>query len=470
MFIQKLRARIDELSSEIDVQKTVLKKLEKDKSLVQRQLNAALDPVARLPLEISSEIFLQTLDPSPVPEPGACHASMLLLNVCNAWTTIARSTPSLWTTIRIDFPCATDSLVYALPLWFERTRNRPVSLFLHGNLSPATFDADVSDIIWEHGGQLKHLEIFDDFEDGDWEVINIIGDTTPGSLPLLETLTVGISDSDRGFHGDEILDLLLLAPKIVNCSFYVGIKTWNTSRDIETVVSVPTLRRLAFGDHEESCDADSEFKMLDCLSLPALESLAMTDVVFDSHGLSLISSFLKRVSPPLQELILDFDSRDPRPVVTATQLHHCLRLIPTLSRFKLRAPTVQLVTVLFAALDSSPSLLPNLCDFTIQLLPRWLYQMPIPFISDFSWRTLLRVLSMRRIPLEIKPVASPPEDVLGALRELATGGLQIYIGHDERNFIDSPSEKECDEGSQEESDKSQEESDESQEESVEESE
>lgn len=195
MFIQKLRARIDELSSEIDAQKAVLKKLEKDKSLVQGQLNAALDPVARLPLEISSEIFLQTLDPSPVPEPGACHASMLLLNVCNTWNTIARSTPSLWTTIRIDFPCA-DGLVHALPLWFERARNCPVSLFLHGNLSAATFDADVSDIIWEHGGQLKHLEIFDDFEGGDDDVINIFGDKTPGSLPLLETLTVGTSGMD----------------------------------------------------------------------------------------------------------------------------------------------------------------------------------------------------------------------------------------------------------------------------------
>jgi hypothetical protein len=58
---------------------------------------------------------------------------------------------------------------------------------------------------------------------------------------------------------------------------------------------------------------------------------------------------------------------------------------------------------------------------------------------------------MRRIQLEIKPVASPPADVLAALRELAAGGLQIYIGNDKQNFIDSPSEKESDEESQEES-------------------
>jgi hypothetical protein len=36
----------------------MLKKLEHDKSLVQRQLNTVRDPVACLPFEISSEIFL----------------------------------------------------------------------------------------------------------------------------------------------------------------------------------------------------------------------------------------------------------------------------------------------------------------------------------------------------------------------------------------------------------------------------
>jgi hypothetical protein len=144
---QQLRARIDELSSEIDLQKELLKKLEQDGSLACRQLNAVMDLVARLPLEISSEILLQTLGPSLL-KPGARHTPMMLLNVCNGWTTIALSMPTLWTTIRIDFP-RTNGLIQALPIWFERGRNRPVSLSLHGNLS--TFDG-VSTTIWQHGG------------------------------------------------------------------------------------------------------------------------------------------------------------------------------------------------------------------------------------------------------------------------------------------------------------------------------
>ncbi|KAJ7666926.1 hypothetical protein DFH06DRAFT_952749, partial [Mycena polygramma] len=95
--------RIAMLSTEIDVQKNVLKNLEKEKSLVQRQLNSALDPVARLPLEVSSEIFLQSLP--PFPKTGAEYVPMLFLNICHAWTDIALYKPELWAEIQITFPC-----------------------------------------------------------------------------------------------------------------------------------------------------------------------------------------------------------------------------------------------------------------------------------------------------------------------------------------------------------------------------
>ncbi|KAJ7748784.1 hypothetical protein DFH07DRAFT_713969, partial [Mycena maculata] len=64
---------------------------------LQREVLAVHDPLARLPLEISSEIFLQCLP--PLPEPGAHHVPMLFLNICNAWTSIALSTPALWASI-----------------------------------------------------------------------------------------------------------------------------------------------------------------------------------------------------------------------------------------------------------------------------------------------------------------------------------------------------------------------------------
>ncbi|KAJ6510701.1 hypothetical protein C8R45DRAFT_813958, partial [Mycena sanguinolenta] len=100
MSVEELRARIVQLDNEVDLQKKLLKKLERDRSLAQGQLNTVLDPVARLPLEISSEVFLQSLTPSGC---GAQHVPTLLLNICNAWTDIAKAIPALWTEIDIHF-------------------------------------------------------------------------------------------------------------------------------------------------------------------------------------------------------------------------------------------------------------------------------------------------------------------------------------------------------------------------------
>ncbi|KAJ7218876.1 hypothetical protein B0H12DRAFT_327182 [Mycena haematopus] len=188
MSVQELRARIEILSSEIELQtelfKTLLEKLERDKRLAQRQLNEAVDPVARLPLEISSEIFLQS-----VAVAGNFPAPTLLTSICSAWTTIALSTPTLWTTIHIDFPCA-EGLTELLSIWFCRARNRPMSISISLRGHWDNWDHRVSDIIWQHGGQLKHLEMTDRGHNPQTDVydvtnIDFFGGTTPAPLPLL---------------------------------------------------------------------------------------------------------------------------------------------------------------------------------------------------------------------------------------------------------------------------------------------
>jgi hypothetical protein len=52
-----LHARLELAVSEMEKQKDTLKKLERSASSIQRQLNDH-DPMARLPCEISSEIFI----------------------------------------------------------------------------------------------------------------------------------------------------------------------------------------------------------------------------------------------------------------------------------------------------------------------------------------------------------------------------------------------------------------------------
>ncbi|KAJ6465966.1 hypothetical protein C8R47DRAFT_957375, partial [Mycena vitilis] len=55
---------------------------EKETREVDGQLNALLDPIARLPVELSSEIFLRCLTPSP----DSDTAPLLLVQICRSWS------------------------------------------------------------------------------------------------------------------------------------------------------------------------------------------------------------------------------------------------------------------------------------------------------------------------------------------------------------------------------------------------
>ncbi|KAJ7453688.1 hypothetical protein B0H11DRAFT_1820376, partial [Mycena galericulata] len=97
----QVQALIEDISANIERQEEVLRQLRHSKCAAHRRLNAIRDPVARLPLEISSSILVNCLENDRFPKPGARHAPMLLLNVCGAWTNIALSTPKLWTRIHL---------------------------------------------------------------------------------------------------------------------------------------------------------------------------------------------------------------------------------------------------------------------------------------------------------------------------------------------------------------------------------
>ncbi|KAJ7457929.1 hypothetical protein B0H11DRAFT_202993 [Mycena galericulata] len=205
MSVKELQARIEKISTDIERQKEVLHDLERSKSLAQRQLNAIRDSVARLPLEISTEIFIQCLP--LLPEPGAHNIPMLLLNICNTWTGLALSTPALWDAIRVVSPRA-EGFPQLLRTWLNRARNRSLFVSLTN-----TFHQGIAPIIWQHNQRLKHLEICykkEDDENSDEdsvEEIDIFECTSPGPLPLLKTLTIRHSaDMDEAptYRGSQI--------------------------------------------------------------------------------------------------------------------------------------------------------------------------------------------------------------------------------------------------------------------------
>ncbi|KAJ7745197.1 hypothetical protein DFH07DRAFT_833809 [Mycena maculata] len=88
-----VRTRIEEISSAIARQKEILRSLEIQKSAAHGELkfNAIRDPMSRLPLEISSEIFAQCLPARPKIHP--LQAPTIFLGVCRLWRDIALYAP-----------------------------------------------------------------------------------------------------------------------------------------------------------------------------------------------------------------------------------------------------------------------------------------------------------------------------------------------------------------------------------------
>ncbi|KAJ6477555.1 hypothetical protein C8R45DRAFT_1101876 [Mycena sanguinolenta] len=423
MSVEELRARIVTLDSEIERQrseKNPLEKLEKDKIFALRQLNAALDPVARLPVEISSEIFLCSLAAIP----GKQDVPTGLLRVCSFWTDIALATPALWTSVRIRFPCG-DDVAEVLPIWFRRARSRPISMSISLCGSSSNWNRHVSDVLWRHGGQFKHLEIFDDdgfVPDDESCTIDLFGDTTSVCLLSLQTLAIHCQHQRRGYFESQIFALLRGAPNIVEVIF-------DNMRAVDDpdarVLVVPTLRRLTFGGPT----TDTDDFIFHYLALPSLETLFLPLCYISGDELV---ACVQRSASPLRDLTLGCQFRTIG--LSHMHLHKCLSLTSSLVRFTMWLPHSDVATELFTALANSASLLPNLHDLTIHILDT--ARSP-PDISDVSWRSLVRALSTRRMEqVHIVPIAvSPPMDVLTSLRELVAHGATIYIGTEDLNVV-----------------------------------
>ncbi|KAJ7464657.1 hypothetical protein B0H11DRAFT_69890 [Mycena galericulata] len=424
MSVHELEAQIEKISADIAGQKKILADLEKSKSLVQRQLNAVRDPVARLPLEISSEIFLRCLPPRS--DPGAHRVPMLFLNICNAWTDIALSTPGLWATIRIAMPRA-EGFVELLAAWLQRARSHPLSVSLSNNFDDPE---GVAPLIWQYGQQLKHLEFCYGKEDDEDETIDVLGCSSPGPLPLLETLTfrcpIYLNDY-LSYHAPQILELLRRAPNLVECMFdsVQNIDMYGVG-DIEETLVLPNLRRLMFGNGIDN-DPTGEDHILRCFTTPRLESLSVSTLRVSGYDLL---SFLKRSSPPLRDLVLGtalgFDHFEG--------LYGCLHLVPTLARLEFWWwPVTRRLDELFPA--SLPDLLPNLRSLTIRLY--------LPVTEPLWWETLLRVLTARRtqfqnVSIEFGDLVPPFEiaaNFVAGFKELVAGGMKLHIGNNAQNLL-----------------------------------
>ncbi|KAJ7453690.1 hypothetical protein B0H11DRAFT_272109 [Mycena galericulata] len=394
----QVQALIEEISANIERQEEVLRQLRYNKCAAQSRLNAIRDPVARLPLEISSSIFVNCLD--WFPKPGARQAPMLFLNVCGAWTSIALSTPELWTRIRLGGGQASD-LPRPADIWFKRAGNHALSITGHGNYEGTD---DNLEVIKSYASRVQNLRT-------NFRILEPL--FVDGAFPALKILTL-----EGRYTTADALDILRVLPHLVECTFY-DLSYANREPDM---LVLPHMQYLQI----QSGSGDNILKYL---TLPGLKTLSLP------WQYTKLLNFLNRSSPPLVQVSLGnyWQMREG----TFDEMEECFPLLPMLTHLELSNPDPTDAALVVTILANSPHLLPNLTSLTFNF----------PDLPENSWcEKLLRALSVRRTKLAFARLLLDPSDdseeeivikptVLEGLRQLMAGGMKIHIGSETQNLL-----------------------------------
>ncbi|KAJ7271192.1 hypothetical protein C8J57DRAFT_299320 [Mycena rebaudengoi] len=368
----------------------------------QRQLNIVVDPIgARLPVEISSEIFILCLPDSRDPNPRT--APLLLLRICTMWANIARSTPALWDTLHVHFPRA-EGFEHLFDSYLARSKSRRLALTLTGQ-----FDQNISALLCAHTHRMQQL--------------GSASTVVPAGSMNLKALKFS-PNYDLDLMG--VLCMLRAAPGLVECT----IANRYRCHDIPPAdsLTLPCLQSLSMGD--ESYLAD--LRILEYLSVPALRCLTIMDIV-DHQDVAFLVSFLTRLEAPLQSLHVEVFDMMLQPEVY-TRL---LDLVPTLTSLWLTLETASQCMLVLDLLRRSPQgFIPELRDLTFSA----------HYLDESDFRPLYDLLSARRSQIKsfrffinedaYGRLLLPPPDVLPPLRQLAAEcGMKIHVGSPDTNYI-----------------------------------
>ncbi|KAK7000353.1 hypothetical protein R3P38DRAFT_3058070 [Favolaschia claudopus] len=440
--VTKLLEHIDELSNTIKIQHRVLLDLKEQRRNTRRKLNNFRDPMARLPLEIQSQIFLEA-EGNTYDLPRLSEAPMNFLMICQLWRAIALATPQLWSSLQIQWLPRKASYIKFCDLWMERSGPLPFSLYLKGELQLTT---QMQDLMTRHRDRLQNL------------TLELVGELTEenaltrqilvqGPFLFLQTLEIRTEDEMYFRTVNEWVDLLAAAPALTKCTLdnmYVEWEEWGHNGFPEPLPARPllhtSLRELRLGDvnHYAACvDHGSSAAILLYLTLPALQILHFTH--FDITHKE-FRSFMARSWTPLRSLSMVVE-RETSVTGTATWLR-TMSSLTNLSLFMMssgnRSSSSERILELLEALDG---ILPTLHTLTISMNSG----------EEFDYRRLARFLRTRRTgqqtPLATFRLYITPQsrgrftdlklddDVLGAFRPLAEDGLDVHIGFEGQNLL-----------------------------------
>ncbi|KAK7022437.1 hypothetical protein R3P38DRAFT_2780461 [Favolaschia claudopus] len=437
MAASKLRTHIDELSSNIS-------DLINQRVQARRELNHLLDPMARLPLELQSHIFLcvehklnaeRKADPNDVP--------LVFLSVCHLWHVIALSTPKLWTEITIDSLPRSANYVTLRRKWMERAGKLPLSLSLGGFSDPN--DTAFDDLVKRHQDQVQSLTLR-------WKLFSRPHPHNgkqpihlQGYFPSLRRLAIH-GGGDDIYASEDVLEVLRAAPKVSYCQIFEVYcdeddNPENFLDSSSLPLTLPLLEELRLGVHEPDAflrNSGAGAAILKYLRLPALRKLSLTVLDIDDDD---IVSFFTRSSPPLELLSLSVEHDWPRAVVK-----RCLRLLPTVTALQLCSRANDYLCFV-EVLGTSFEILPNLRELSLSTL----------CTATIDYTALIHALTARRAsplkqlavylypvewddnahrgPISPQATALPDGAAKFALQRFVKEGMEIFVGFGQTNLV-----------------------------------
>ncbi|KAK7048998.1 hypothetical protein R3P38DRAFT_2872392 [Favolaschia claudopus] len=440
--LTELRRHIDELAAAIEAQKTVLQDLVAQHKQARNRLNLFLDPMARLPLEIQSHIFLYVpsqisyRNPGNMPYPNPSLPPVVFLSVCRLWRDIALSTPKLWNKLELNGLPRPPNYLKFCNIWLKYARTLPLSLRLRGSLD---LQQCVLDLVVQYIDQVENLTL--DLTPHTLEASKITFRLYQGmQFSCLKCLSLRSSEAIGFGSTGQWLGVLAAAPLLSTLEldnvFFDGKNGDEIPSAPLVVTSLDTLHLGSPFAYDVLGEHSSTAHILRYLTLPALKSLTISyfNISYDEFF-----AFLSRSSPPLESFQMIVQGNWTLPVVS-----RFARLVPTLVTLELSAMDFRIAEdahrflPFFEVLGTS-DLLPHLRKFSLST--------DTPWTVDYGM--LQRILTLRATdcPARLEcfelclPVYSnytpnpPPIEVEGALRRLIQEGLKIHIGSHAQNLL-----------------------------------
>ncbi|KAJ7636556.1 hypothetical protein FB45DRAFT_906818 [Roridomyces roridus] len=373
--------------------------------------NTTSDIITRLPLEISSDIFVQCL-----PHPVLLRASQpptLFLSLCRGWRAVAVATPTLWTVIS-DGDTSPHVLPDILDRWLPRSGNLPLSLSIHRGAAEEKISSHagrVQTLINAHAHRVRSLDLVLGSTPSGWSV--------PGFCALTQLTVRGRLDS--GCNVFEGLALMSAAPNLEQCTL-TRLFQYNIHPPVQDihVTTLSSLRHLNLGRPPAGTQGASftTARVLSYFTLPALQTLAIS---FFDITIADLRAFLLRSTPPLRSLHMEVLS-------DGQELAECLRLLtPALEELNIGSLAYGEADAFVPFLETFPL---EFKDFTLQCqtLNSWHYELVLEAL-------ILRRGCLRSFRLEAAVAERPSEEIAEGMRQLAEEGMKIHVGTRELKYI-----------------------------------